>query len=101
MRNSFTMVDGLDFDGPEHVRLDEVTEGTLTRGYNGTPKYQHPPGMKWELVATPRFENDDLGVDKLGERLAWLNVGEVYVDTEHPIEEAELIQITSLKYVGP
>ena len=95
------MFDGLDFDAPPRVRLDEVTEATLTRAFNGTPKYQHPPGMTWKLVATPRSENDDLGVDKMGERLAWVNVGEVYVDTEHPLEAAELIQITSLTYVGP
>lgn len=110
----FTMVDGLDFDNRftadpltgtmnilVPVRLTDEMEGTITRGFNGSPKYQHRPGEAWRLVATSRSENDDLGVDRTGERLEWLNVGEVYVDTVHPVEQAELIQITSLTYVGP
>ena len=99
MLHEFKMVDGLDFDVPERVRLDEIHEAQLTRHFGGSPSHQHHPGARWRVVATPRFMNDDLVVDTMPERAWPFVVGEVLADTTH--DPPELVQIISLRYVGP
>jgi hypothetical protein len=99
MLKTFAMVDGLDFDAPQWVRLSEIEECQLTRGFNNSPKYQHRPGETWRVVATPRSENDDLGMDKLPGRAWDFTVGEILADTVN--EPPELVQILWLRYVGP
>jgi hypothetical protein len=98
MLHSFKMVDGLDFDAPKAVRLDEIHEAQLTRHFADSPSHQHHPGATWRVVATPRFMNDDLGVD-MKESVWPFVVGEVLADTTH--DPPELVQIISLSYVGP
>jgi hypothetical protein len=98
MLERFRMVDGMDFDAPKRVRLSEIDEAELTRGFGGSPKYQHRPGATWRLVATPRQSNDDLSYDRVPERAWDFMVGEVLADTTH--EPPELVQIISLSYVG-
>ena len=98
MLHSFKMVDGLDFDAPKNVHLSEIDVAELTRGFNGSPRYQHHPGELWQVVATPRQENDDLGMDPLREQAWPFVIGEVLADTVN--NPPEMVQIISLSYGG-
>lgn len=99
MLASFKMFDGLDFDAPQWVKLSEIEEVQLTRGFGGSPKYQHRPGETWKVVATPRLLNDDLGAYKLPEEAWDFTVGEVLADTVN--DPPEMVQIIRLRYIGP
>jgi hypothetical protein len=93
------MLDGLDFDAPKDVHLTEIETAQFTRGFAGSPKYQHRPGELWQLVATPRMMNDDLGRDPMPYQAWDFVVGEVLADTVN--DPPEMVQIISLSYVGP